>query len=266
MNILLTRYLDLSAFILKIIAMISMTFDHTGYIIFGGVSFFNYIGRLAFPIFAFQIAQGYIHTKNFKKYLSRLAIFAFISQIPFMLFRYAASNTMVSIPEIPSTIYNAIIALDFTLNIFFTLTIGLIAIWAYDKIKYKFAGLLVGISLAYLAEFISTDYGFYGVAIILLFYIFKDSKILMPVSFTIATIAFYIHRIYPIYVDYYIKKVIDISLYLNREILLCFFTIVPIFFISLYNGKKGRNTKYLLYLFYPIHLLLIYLSYLFLHN
>jgi len=127
----------MSAFVLKIIAMVTMTFDHSGYIIFGGSSFFNYIGRLAFPIFAFQISQGYIHTKDLKKYLGRLTIFAFVSQIPFMLFYYSATNTPISIAQIPSTIYNSISTFDYTLNIFFTLLIGLLAILAFDKIKYK---------------------------------------------------------------------------------------------------------------------------------
>ena len=62
----------MSSFALKILACISMLFDHTGYLIFNGSSFFNYIGRLAFPIFAFQIAEGYTHTKDLKKYVFRL--------------------------------------------------------------------------------------------------------------------------------------------------------------------------------------------------
>ena len=91
----------MNAFHLKIIAVISMLFDHVGYFLnSGNFTFANYLGRLAFPIFAFQISEGYIHTKNLKKYLSRLGIFALISQIPFMLFEYS-------------------IGFDYTLNIFF---------------------------------------------------------------------------------------------------------------------------------------------------
>ena len=76
----------MSGFTLKIIAMISMIFDHTGYLIFNELSPLNYIGRFAFPIFAFEIGQGFTHTKNLKKYFLRLFIFALISQIPFQLF------------------------------------------------------------------------------------------------------------------------------------------------------------------------------------
>ena len=71
----------MSSFVLKIIAVTTMLIDHSGYLIFGGFSFMNYIGRLAFPIFAFLITEGYIHTSNIKKYFFRLLVFAIISQL-----------------------------------------------------------------------------------------------------------------------------------------------------------------------------------------
>ena len=61
----------MSSFVLKIIAVITMFIDHLGYTIFGKFSYLNYIGRISFPIFAFQISEGYIHTKNLKKYFMR---------------------------------------------------------------------------------------------------------------------------------------------------------------------------------------------------
>jgi len=106
----------MSAFVLKIIAMITMTCDHVSYLIFGGFSFLNYIGRIAFPIFAYQISEGYIHTSNLRKYFLRLLVFALISQIPFSLFLSMYSD-------------------NFYLNIFFTLLLGLLAITVYDKLN-----------------------------------------------------------------------------------------------------------------------------------
>lgn len=109
----------MSSFVLKMIAVISMCFDHFGYLFSAGnFSFCNLIGRLAFPIFAFQISEGYTHTRDLKKYFWRLFLFAVISQIPFNLFEYA-------------------FGFDLTLNIFFTLLLGLTAICAYDKIPNK---------------------------------------------------------------------------------------------------------------------------------
>ena len=75
----------MSSFVLKIIAVIAMIFDHLGYAIFGKFTFMNYIGRLSFPIFAFSITEGYIYTKNLKKYFYRLLIFALISSIVYSL-------------------------------------------------------------------------------------------------------------------------------------------------------------------------------------
>lgn len=107
----------MSAFVLKIIAVISMTCDHLSYLIFGKLSFMNYIGRIAFPIFAYQITEGYIHTHNLKKYFLRLSIFALISQIPFMLFTSMYSNNI-------------------HLNIFFTLLLGLASITIYENLNH----------------------------------------------------------------------------------------------------------------------------------
>lgn len=216
----------MSSFVLKIIAVITMFIDHIGYVILGKLSFFNYIGRISLPIFAFQISEGYIHTKNLKKYFLRLFIFAIISQIPFMLF-YKLLST------------------KFCLNIFFTLLLGLACIFIYDKSKHKTVGILIAILIGIIAEFMHCDYGFYGISIILIFYIFKKSKINSAIAFIIATT---------------IKYIIPIIQYgfRNEYLYLLIGTLFPILFISLYNGKKGKDTKYLLYLFYPIHLLLIY--------
>lgn len=216
----------MSSFVLKMIAIISMFIDHIGYAIFGKFSYFNYIGRIAFPIFAFQISEGYIHTKNLKKYFFRLFLFAIISQVPFMLF-------------------HSLISSDFSLNIFFTLLLGLACIFIYDKSKYKILGIIASIAIGIIAQISNCDYGFYGVAIILIFYIFKNNFINASIFFVIATA---------------IKYLIPIIKYGFYDVYIYLFigTIISTIFIATYNGKKGKNTKYLLYLFYPIHLLLIY--------
>lgn len=225
----------MSAFVLKIIACITMFIDHIGYVIFDGPSYFNYIGRLAFPIFAFQISQGYIHTHNIKKYAGRLLIFALISQIPFMLFY-------------------SIISTDFSLNVIFTLMFGLLCIIIYDKFN-GLLGIISTVLLGILSNVLHCDYGFYGVATVFLFYVFRNSKILSSSFFLIATLLNY---------GYYILKGaiyglnIAISYYLPYMVC-TFFSVV---FIVLYNKNKGPNTRYLLYLFYPLHMLCIYLFYL----
>ncbi len=235
----------MSAFALKIIAIICMTFDHLSYLIYGGFSWMNLIGRIAFPIFAYQITEGYVHTSNLKKYFFRLLLFSLISQIPFMLF---------------NSIYTVNI---FHLNVFFTLLIGLSAIIIFEffskiesknkliHILWQILGFIVVCILALLAKITGCDYGYYGVFTIFCFYIFKNNKILMNSAFTMLTILFYGKWLF--YPNLFIKY-----------LLVIIFTVLPLIFINLYNNKKGKDTKHILYLFYPVHFMIIYLIYLFL--
>ncbi len=228
----------MSAFVLKVIAVFTMACDHFSYLIFGKFSYLNLIGRIAFPIFAYQITEGYIHTSNLKKYFLRLLLFAIISQIPFMLFL-------------------SIFTTPWHLNIFFTLIFGLLAITAYDKLDklecknniihrlYQFLGILSAVIFCAIAELTKCDYGYFGVLVIFCFYFFRDHKILMNLSI-ILSILYY----YKAYLPYY-----NVLLYIGIPI--C--TMIPLIFINFYNHKKGKDTKYFLYLFYPLHLLLIYI-------
>ena len=222
----------MTAFVLKMIAIVSMVFDHFGYYFYNGnLSFFNYLGRLAFPIFAFQISEGYIHTRSVKKYMSRLFIFALISQIPFMLFEYS-------------------IGFEFSLNIFFTLFLGLLCILIYDKSKYKILSLLaIGIICA-LGELIHVDYGYWGILLIFVFYFFKENEMLLALSFLVMCIL------------RYSTIMLEIG-YTDKLLYLCMFTFLSIIPILLYNGKLGPKTKRLLYIFYPVHLLVLYIASLF---
>ena len=213
-----------------------MFIDHVGYIVFDGhSSWFNYVGRLAFPIFAFQISEGYIHTHDVKKYLLRLILFAFISQIPFLLFHSIINN-------------------ELGLNVIFTLFLGLVAIIIYDKYN-KFVGVFSAIIFGIIAHFLNSDYSFYGVGITFLFYVFNKNKCLLAISFIIATLMQYSYLIlgYYNYGFEFLKNVFIIYL----PYFIC--TIFSIIIILCYNKKKGPSTKYFFYLFYPLHMILIYI-------
>ena len=222
----------MTSFILKIIALSTMFCDHLVYALTGHLSFWNYIGRIAF-----QISEGFTHTKDLKKYFIRLILFAVISQIPFHLY------TQKFIPSSTTS-----------LNIFFTLLLGLLAITIYDyfkkKTSFKIISNIIRISsvliIALIGHLLKVDYGFWGIIVIFAFYFFKNNKLAMTISYIYLCIIHYGYRI--IKFGFYIQY-----------IYLAIATILPIIFINLYNGKQGHKIKYLLYLFYPIHLLLLYL-------
>jgi len=219
---------------LKIIAIISMIFDHTGYLIFGSLSWFNYIGRIAFPIFAFGISEGYKKTKNLKKYFFRFLNFSIVSQVPYMLY----------INKILGTEFNLLDLSSIKLNIGFTLLLGLLAITLFDKYKHKILGLISALLLSIFGEIISIDYGWYGILLIFCFYAFYDNKFIMSIAYTILVVFHHIN------LSNYIPFIVS--------------SMIPLLLIYLYNNKKGRNFKYFFYIFYPAHLLALYLLNLFL--
>lgn len=239
----------MTAYILKLIAIITMVIDHFGDILYHGqLSWMNYIGRIAFPIFAFQISEGYIHTHNLKKYFLRLLLFAIISQIPYSWFHYIVFSSI-------------------NLNVIFTLILGLLAIHFYQFLinksnsfstnkniaaSYQLLGIIVVLLLGLFAEFSHFDYGFWGVFLIFVFYILRDKKILRNIAVIIITFIYYIPTLMFSHFN-----ILVVELFL--------FTILPLVFINMYNGQKGKNSKLLFYIFYPVHLIILCLISLFIY-
>lgn len=217
----------MTVFVLKIIACISMFLDHVKYAIPETQNFATmYLGRIAFPIFAFLITQGYIHTSNFEKYCKRIAIFALISQIPFMLFR-----TLIGEWEM--------------LNIMFTLLLGLTAITVYDKMTNKYFSIPIVILIIILGEIINVDYGWFGVALVFLFYICRNNKWLLSFSYILLVLIWFYFvgmlKLNEVYIFYFINYLVSLVI------------------ILFYNGNQGKKIKYFLYWFYPVHMLVLFL-------
>ncbi len=217
----------MSIFVIKIIACITMIFDHIKYALPFTENWITlYLGRVSFPLFAFLITEGYIHTSNLKKYCERLIIFGVISQIPFMLFRTLVGEWKM-------------------LNIMFTLLLGLLTITVYDKINKKYISLPICIFFIALGEFLNVDYGWFGVALVFVIYLCKNKKYILPLAYTSLLIIFFYYnkmlQFHPIYIKYFIGY------------------LIPLVFIMLYNGKQGRKVKYFFYGFYPIHMVILYL-------
>lgn len=205
-----------------------MLIDHIGFVFFPKQMIFRIIGRISFPIFAFLIVQGYLHTSNIKKYLLRLSLAAVISEIPYNLlirhkvFYFGAQNVM------------------------FTLLLGLLAILAIDKLfkDHKILAVSIPVLCCFIAYIINADYKLLGVPLIILLFIFNKNKFLLSGS-----LACY-NLIYSFVMNIYIQSVASLA---------C----IPIFF---YNSKLGKyKLKWLFYLFYPVHMLILYFIWRFTH-
>ena len=180
---------------LKIIAMITMLIDHIGVLFFPGITLFRTIGRIAFPIFAYQIALGYTYTHDRYEYGRRLLIFAFISQIPYVFL----NPTMTFTPT--------------RLNVVFLFTYSLIVLTSYDytrnlinlfkrQISFKyfvlvlcsFLGTVCLIALPMVLEIsfpaFRFSYSSYGLIMILLFYRYNREFVKLISTYIILSISF----------------------------------------------------------------------------
>lgn len=239
------NYKFLSGSSLKIIAMITMLIDHTGAALlctlpgfssqntaplFKGFPFSLYelytisrnIGRIAFPIYCFLLVEGFFHTKSKKKYALRLFLFALISEIPFNL-----------------AFADRLFCLQYQ-NVFWTLFLGFLCILLLERQKQtaqtKSPALqdtttvntsLILLFFIALATVLKTDYYGLGIILIAIFY-------------------------------YYHTKTKEACIFGFLSFLWEPFCFPAFLLIPLYNGKRGLRLKYLFYLFYPLHLLILY--------
>lgn len=213
----------MNVFILKIIALISMIIDHYGAIFQDGVDIYRIIGRIAFPIYCFLLVEGYTHTSDIKKYLKRLLIFAFISEIPFDFAFYGSVNFGHQ-------------------NIFFTLSIGLITIYLLDKYREKGVIRAIIISCSFIIALIfAVDYNFLGIIYILLFHTFRDYTKSKKFLY-LAILMFLFNLVF--------------SMWLQE------FSLLALSILYLYNGNLGPRNKFsqmFFYIAYPLHLLIFYI-------
>lgn len=229
---------------LKIIAMITMLIDHIGAsileqgvmpkvaegsVIDAGVAAMKAynrwkgldivcrsIGRVAFPIFCFLLVEGFLHTKDWKKYFARLFAFSFLSEVPFDLAVFRSFFNFKS------------------QNVFFTLWIALLVLagmkYAEEKKEWseqmQFAAnaavIAVGMGAAHLMH---TDYGAFGVFAIALLYVLRNDRKRQAFC---GGVQFLWEITAPL-------------------------AFLPIYH---YNGKRGLDLKYVFYFFYPVHLLI----------
>ena len=229
----------LNAFELKIIALIVMLMDHLYSFFPLTYPLFHPVSRFVAPVFAFLMVEGLFHTRNKLKYNLRLFGWAIFMQAGDFIVNKVLVSKEVSVHN----------------NIFMTLAIGLTIINLFELSKkgkgYKKLGpIILAILLIPLGVF--TEGGIVMVPFILVTYFFRGKRKIAIISYVLLSVFFFIIN----YVPYStLSETIDMLMF-NSDFL--FITVVP--FILLYNGERGINnkfSKYLFYVFYPLHLWLL---------
>lgn len=275
----------ISGAIVKWIAIITMFIDHIGASIFWQYTATNhystdllkiyhvlrYVGRISFPLFIFLLVEGFYYTKNRNKYLLQMLIFGIVSEIPFDLAFYRTPFHWQS------------------QNVYFTLCIGLLVIYFLEKIdeKWKTAvgsnlviktyikalTMIAGFAIAYFAK---TDYDISGVAGIIVMYSMRNNVSQLPIFQNVrGSIIPANHHPKTRGHKSQIKlsqlrtpqmRFADMFAFACTCLILLFSSITEIYglfglpVIYAYNGTRGKQMKYFFYLFYPVHLLLLWIA------
>lgn len=217
----------MSSFFIKIFALLFMIIDHVGFVLFPNELIYRIIGRLSFPLFAYQMAVGFSHTRSKEKHILKLLFFAFICQWPY--------NLMLQL-------YNS----DFTLNIIFTFVLSLLIIYFIEKFKFidkdnnKFdtKNFLICVLSSTLLMFtgisINVDYTWYGILLTIAFYFSLNHKLLSSILFFLLL---------------NLKYILDPSM----MSLFAYISLFDILFIVLFNGKRGYKFSWIFYMLYFMH-------------
>lgn len=215
--------LRLNGNVLKIIAMISMFLDHLGMIFFPDIDIFRIIGRISFPIYAYLISEGCKYTKNRKLYFLRIFGLGVLCSIVFMIVeRYVYMCVLI------------------------TFSLSILIIYLIDYVRESFQTRLILLLLSLVAvrilcKYVEIDYGFFGMLVPVMVYIANSKKFKLAL-FSISLISVTIS-----------------SLETNPLQIYC---LISIIFVALYNGERGKlNLKKFFYLFYPVHLALLWIVY-----
>lgn len=217
----------LSGSMLKILALLLMTLDHIGMLLFPHVAWLRAAGRLAFPIFAYMIAEGCRYTRSRPRYFLTLVVFAVPCQVAYAVFMHSAMQCVL---------------------VTFALSVTLILLLERARAKRTacgwlvFVGALVAVTggILVLQKLLSAwnfgvDYGVFGVLLPLLIYCgSKKWQALLLCAVGLVPLC-----LLSVGIQWW-----------------CFAALLP---LALYNGKRGKYPlKYLFYLYYPLHLAVLY--------
>lgn len=229
--------------LLKIIAMIAMLIDHAGKMLFPQYPIMRVIGRIAFPIYAYCIALGCVYTKDMLKYFKRIVLLALISQPFYVIALGHETNSMyaISFAEAPvQAVVNFYIRSWWNPSILLTLAFGILLIWTIRE-RQLLLTFAVGL-FCWVAER-NFDYGFLGLMLIVLFYLFCMKWWLsLPVMLG--------------YMAWWGLQGGGYTLF-NVSFGIQMFAVFALPLIYIHTKSKLRLNKWVFYFFYPAHLILI---------
>lgn len=216
----------MSSFLLRLIALLAMFADHAGLALFPAVGAFRCVGRLAFPLYCFLLAQGYLHTRNLRAYAVRLLLLALLSEIPFDLLIFASPVSSVE------------------QNVLFSLLLGLLALYAADALRDRPLHAWLGVmSICVAAMAANVSYGWLGPVLCLAAYFGRNDRRRLTLSM-LGALGLY-----------------SLSLALSGVaaswVLVSLCAPLALIPMLLYSGKPGPRFPLLTFLFYaayPLHL------------
>lgn len=217
----------MTSFTIKMIAAASMLIDHGGLIFFPRVTIFRILGRFAFPIYAFCIAEGFRHTRNRKRYFWQIFILGAVCQLAYLI--------------VDGSLY---------LGVLISFSASIILMWAVDRVKRTerkqrlrslicLAALLAAAGA--LCHYVDVDYGFLGMLLPVLFFAGETRERGLAL-FTAGLLALCVNLAGP------------------GGFPVQWYSLLSLPILYIYNGQPGKyRMKYFFYIFYPAHLAVLYL-------
>lgn len=248
----------ISADWLKAIAMFTMLLDHIGAALFPEADWLRAVGRIAFPLFTWLLVEGFVHTSNLPRYLVNMGLFALLSEVPFDLALFGRLEPAYQ-------------------NVFFTLFLDLVTLYLVKGIwdrqqepgtepggetagcprrcSYGAFFLAVAAAMA-LAELWHTDYGSQGIVLAVVFYSYaRAGRPGLWQGYLIFCLSYYLQ---PFFERMTLTNP-GTWLRITDAMLFEGLGIFSVLLLRRYNGiRKWRKGKYFFYLFYPLHLLLLF--------
>jgi len=233
--------MKLDAFQLKIIAIGLMLLDHIYHLLPNNPVWFTWLGRIVAPIFFFLVVEGFFHTRDRRKYITRLLLWALVmfvgSRLVFTLLPYRAPLNN---------------------NIFLSLGLGLVLLSAIEwtaktlqGTRERLSGTLLITATVLLSTF--TEASVIGVALVLIFYFYRQNRFMLSVSYFGLCCLFFLAVAGDL-----TKLPIGSWDGMHAQWLM----VLALPFILLYSGQRGHNSqfmKHFFYLFYPLHLWVLYI-------